>query len=101
MSWAYCRMGYQSGIPLTVMDGEVDRLSRAVEKLRQEPAPVHWLLKRQIIDNLMGRNEDPVRIVGFNPYSRLADFLIAEAMKHEARGAAAHSTPAVSASVPA
>jgi len=44
---------------------------------------------------------DPVRIVGFNPYSRLADFLIAEAMKHEARGAAAHSTPAVSASVPA
>ena len=26
---------------------------------------------------------DPVRIVGFNPYSRLADFLIAEAVKHE------------------
>jgi len=28
---------------------------------------------------------DPVRIVGFNPYSRLADFLIAEAVQHEAR----------------
>jgi Carbamoyl-phosphate synthase L chain, ATP binding domain len=28
---------------------------------------------------------DPVRIVGFNPYSRLADFLIAEAVKHESR----------------
>jgi len=27
---------------------------------------------------------DPVRVVGFNPYSRLADFLIAEAQKHEA-----------------
>jgi hypothetical protein len=28
---------------------------------------------------------DPVRIVGFNPYARLADFLIAEAAKHESR----------------
>jgi hypothetical protein len=28
---------------------------------------------------------DPVRIVGFNPYSRLADFLIAEAIQHESR----------------
>lgn len=27
---------------------------------------------------------DPVRVVGFNPYSRLADFLIAEAQRHEA-----------------
>jgi hypothetical protein len=27
---------------------------------------------------------DPVRVVGFNPYARLADFLIAEAQKHEA-----------------
>jgi len=27
---------------------------------------------------------DPVRVVGFNPYSRLADFLIAEARRHEA-----------------
>jgi hypothetical protein len=26
---------------------------------------------------------DPVRVVGFNPYSRLADFLIAEARRHE------------------
>jgi hypothetical protein len=29
---------------------------------------------------------DPVRIVGFNPYARLADFLIAEAIKHESCG---------------
>jgi hypothetical protein len=28
---------------------------------------------------------DPERIVGFNPYSRLADYLIAEAQAHEAR----------------
>ncbi len=28
---------------------------------------------------------DPVRVVGFNPYARLADFLIAEAQRHEAR----------------
>lgn len=26
---------------------------------------------------------DPVRVVGFNPYARLADFLIAEAKRHE------------------
>jgi len=31
---------------------------------------------------------DPERIVGFNPYSRLADYLIAEAQLHESRGAA-------------
>jgi hypothetical protein len=43
---------------------------------------------------------DPVRIVGFNPYSRLADFLIAEAVKHQAR-ATARATPAASVSVPA
>ena len=28
---------------------------------------------------------DPVRVVGFNPYARLADFLIAEAQAHEAK----------------
>jgi hypothetical protein len=28
---------------------------------------------------------DPVRVVGFNPYSRLADFLIAEAQNHESK----------------
>ena len=28
---------------------------------------------------------DPVRVVGFNPYARLADFLIAEAQRHEAQ----------------
>ena len=27
---------------------------------------------------------DPVRVIGFNPYSRLTDFLIAEAQRHEA-----------------
>lgn len=27
---------------------------------------------------------DPVRVIGFNPYARLADFLIAEAHRHEA-----------------
>jgi len=27
---------------------------------------------------------DPVRVIGFNPYARLADFLIAEAERHEA-----------------
>jgi D-ala D-ala ligase C-terminus len=28
---------------------------------------------------------DPVRVIGFNPYARLADFLIAEAQRHEAK----------------
>jgi hypothetical protein len=28
---------------------------------------------------------DPVRVIGFNPYMRLADFLIAEAQHHEAK----------------
>ena len=27
---------------------------------------------------------DPVRVIGFNPYARLADFLIAEARGHQA-----------------
>lgn len=66
-----------------------------------------------VIDNHTGRQlyydvnalsnfvADPVRILGFNPYSRLADFLIAEAVKHEARGGTARATPAVSPSVPA
>jgi D-ala D-ala ligase C-terminus len=36
-----------------------------------------------------------------NVEARLADFLIAEAVKHESRSAAAHSAPRVSASVPA
>jgi hypothetical protein len=31
---------------------------------------------------------DPERIVGFNPYGRLADFLIAEAAQHTAKRAA-------------
>ncbi|MGA2812103.1 MAG: hypothetical protein ABSG16_11930 [Candidatus Acidiferrum sp.] len=39
---------------------------------------------------------DPVRIVGFNPYARLADFLIAEAVRHES-----DSSPEVPAPVPA
>ena len=30
---------------------------------------------------------DPVRVIGFNPYSRLADFLIAEAQHHESKQA--------------
>jgi hypothetical protein len=28
---------------------------------------------------------DPERMLGFNPYGRLADFLIAEARNHEAK----------------
>ena len=28
---------------------------------------------------------DPVKVIGFNPYARLADFLIAEAQRHEAK----------------
>jgi len=28
---------------------------------------------------------DPVRVIGFNPYARLADFLITEAQRHEAQ----------------
>ena len=27
---------------------------------------------------------DPVRVIGFDPYARLADFLIQEAIQHEA-----------------
>jgi D-ala D-ala ligase C-terminus len=30
---------------------------------------------------------DPVRVIGFNPYARLADFLIAEAQHHESKQA--------------
>jgi hypothetical protein len=41
---------------------------------------------------------DPVRIVGFNPYARLADFLIAEAVHHETRGREKSSSSATSSS---
>ena len=30
---------------------------------------------------------DPARVIGFNPYARLADFLIAEAQSHQAKDA--------------
>ncbi len=52
-----------------------------------------------VIDNATGRQlyydvnalsnfvADPERIVGFNPYARLADFLITEARRHEAQSA--------------
>jgi hypothetical protein len=30
---------------------------------------------------------DPDRVIGFNPYSRLTDFLISEARRHEGHGA--------------
>jgi hypothetical protein len=36
---------------------------------------------------------DPERIIGFNPYARLADFLIDEARKHEAKEPAARLVP--------
>jgi hypothetical protein len=36
---------------------------------------------------------DPERMIGFNPYARLADYLIAEAQAHESRGAS-HLTAA-------
>ena len=35
---------------------------------------------------------DPERMLGFNPYGRLADFLIAEACAHEAKGSALVAT---------
>jgi hypothetical protein len=45
---------------------------------------------------------DPVRIVGFDPYSRLADFLIAEALRHEVRRSEKVSpAPVAAAKVPA
>jgi len=31
---------------------------------------------------------DPVRVIGFDPYARLADYLIQEAVRHEAAGRA-------------
>jgi hypothetical protein len=37
---------------------------------------------------------DPERIVGFNPYSRLAEYLIAEAEKHSQQRGSAGGEPA-------
>ena len=42
---------------------------------------------------------DPVRIVGFNPYSRLADFLIEEAINYESHSTT-KSSPIVAATAP-
>ena len=40
---------------------------------------------------------DPVRVIGFDPYQRLADFLIDEAIRHERHGnAATHAGKTVS-----
>jgi len=69
----------------------IEDVERIVELAGVEVGGIEY-----VIDNRSGRQmyydvnalsnfvADPVRVVGFNPYTRLADFLIAEAERHEA-----------------
>ncbi|HEY3998525.1 MAG TPA: ATP-binding sensor histidine kinase [Candidatus Xenobia bacterium] len=59
MAWAYCRLSWQTGVPLAVVDREVDRLTHAVAALRRGPAPPQWQLQSEAIAWLAGRTDDP------------------------------------------
>jgi hypothetical protein len=69
----------------------IEDVERIVELAGVEVGGVEYVIDdrtgRQLyydVNALSNFVADPVRVVGFNPYSRLADFLIAEAQRHEA-----------------
>ena len=69
----------------------IEHVERIVELAGVEVGGVEYVIDdrtgRQLyydVNALSNFVSDPVRVVGFNPYSRLADFLIAEAQHHEA-----------------
>src|SRR5882762_919385 len=69
----------------------VEDVERIVELAGVEVGGIEYVIDdrtgRQLyydVNALSNFVADPVRVVGFNPYARLADFLIAEAQRHEA-----------------
>jgi hypothetical protein len=70
----------------------IEDVERIVELAGVEVGGIEYVLDertgRQLyydVNALSNFVADPVRVVGFNPYARLADFLIAEAQLHEAK----------------
>src|SRR5260370_41916325 len=66
-------------------------LDRIVELVNLEAGGIEYDVEirtsRQLyydVNALSNFVADPVRVIGFNPSARLADFLIAEAQRHEA-----------------
>jgi hypothetical protein len=69
----------------------VEDVERIVELAGVEVGGIEYVIDeksgRQLyydVNALSNFVADPVRVIGFNPYTRLADFLIAEAQRHEA-----------------
>jgi biotin carboxylase len=69
----------------------IEDVERIVELAGAEVGGIEYVMDertgRQLyydVNALSNFVADPVRVIGFNPYARLADFLIAEAQKHEA-----------------
>ena len=69
----------------------IEDVERIVELASVEVGGIEYVIDdrtgRQLyydVNALSNFVADPVRVVGFNPYARLADFLIAEALRHEA-----------------
>src|SRR5258708_4843383 len=69
----------------------IEDVERIVELAGVEAGGIEYVIDdrtgRQLyydVNALSNFVADPVRVVGFNPYARLADFLIAEAKQHEA-----------------
>src|SRR6267142_860743 len=70
----------------------IEDVERIVERAGVEVGGIEYVIDdrtgRQLyydVNALSNFVADPVRVVGFNPYARLADFLIAEAQRQEAR----------------
>jgi len=70
----------------------IEDVERIVELARVEVGGVEYVSDdrsgRQMyydVNALSNFVADPVKVIGFNPYARLADFLIAEAQRHEAK----------------
>ena len=70
----------------------IEEVERIVELADVEVGGIEYVIDdrtgRQLfydVNALSNFVADPVRVVGFNPYSRLADYLVAEARRHESK----------------
>src|SRR6266481_71898 len=71
--------------------GVIEDVERIVELAGLEVGGIEYVIDDRTgqqmyydVNALSNFVADPMRVVGFNPYTRLADFLIAEAERHEA-----------------
>jgi len=70
----------------------IEDVERIVELAGVEVGGIEYVVDEQTgrqlyydVNALSNFVADPLRVIGFNPYARLADFLIAEAKRHEAK----------------